>query len=115
MLRELVIRNVAIIEDLHVSFREGLNVLTGETGAGKSVLIDALDCILGARAQKDLIRRGAEEAFVQGVFSLPPDFLRKLERRFDVVYQDDECIITREIYQSRPGVARLNDRVISLG
>lgn len=115
MLRELVIRNVAIIEDLHVSFREGLNVITGETGAGKSVLIDALDCILGARAQKDLIRRGAQEAFVQGVFSLPSDLLRRLEKRFDVIFHDDECIITREIYQSRPGVARLNDRVISLG
>lgn len=73
MLRELSIRNVAVIEALTVSFAPGLNVLTGETGAGKSILIDALQLVLGARSSEDLLRSGAEEAVVEAAFDLPAD------------------------------------------
>jgi DNA repair protein RecN (Recombination protein N) len=62
MLRELLISNLAIIDKLHVEFHDGLNILTGETGAGKSIIIDAVNLILGGRASSELIRSGAEEA-----------------------------------------------------
>jgi DNA repair protein RecN (Recombination protein N) len=71
MLRELAIRNLAVLEEARVVFAPGLNVLTGETGAGKSIVIDALLLIRGARAQPDLIRTGAESASVEAVFEVP--------------------------------------------
>jgi hypothetical protein len=70
MLRELAIRNLAVLEEARVVFAPGLNVLTGETGAGKSIVIDALLLIRGARAQPDLIRTGAESASVEAVFDI---------------------------------------------
>src|SRR3970282_295294 len=71
MLRELAIRNLAVLEEARVVFAPGLNVLTGETGAGKSIVIDALLLVRGARAQPDLIRTGAESASVEAVFDVP--------------------------------------------
>jgi DNA repair protein RecN (Recombination protein N) len=71
MLRELTIKNVAVIEALTVSFVPGLNILTGETGAGKSILIDALQLVLGARSSEELLRTGADEAVVEAAFDLP--------------------------------------------
>lgn len=73
MLRCLKISNLAIIEKVEVEFREGFNVLTGETGAGKSILIGALELLLGSRFSPDLIRTGEEEAYVEGLFELPED------------------------------------------
>ena len=72
MLVELIIRNVAIIEELHLRFEKGLNVLTGETGAGKSIIIDAVSLLMGGRAKSDLIRTGAEEAVVEAMSSMFP-------------------------------------------
>src|SRR5262245_35034065 len=72
MLREISIRNLAVIEDVTVPFAPGLNVLSGETGAGKSILVDALLLVVGARAQPDLIRSGAEAAVVQALFDIEP-------------------------------------------
>jgi DNA repair protein RecN (Recombination protein N) len=70
MLTDLFIKNFAIIDNLHVSFQEGLNVLTGETGAGKSIIIDAVNLVLGGRASADLIRTGEEEAAVEALFDI---------------------------------------------
>jgi len=70
MLTDLTIKNFAIIESLHVPFQPGLNVLTGETGAGKSIIIDAVSLILGGRASADLIRTGEDEAVVEALFDV---------------------------------------------
>jgi DNA repair protein RecN (Recombination protein N) len=70
MLSDLSIKNIAIIDNLHVSFEPGLNILSGETGAGKSIIIDAVNLILGGRASADLIRTGAEEGLVEAIFDL---------------------------------------------
>ena len=70
MLIDLSIKNIAIIDNLHVSFEPGLNILSGETGAGKSIIIDAVNLILGGRASADLIRTGAEEGLVEAIFDL---------------------------------------------
>ncbi|HEY6008398.1 MAG TPA: AAA family ATPase, partial [Geobacteraceae bacterium] len=70
MLTELRIRNFAIIDEIGLDFAKGFTVFTGETGAGKSILVDAVDLLVGGRASADLIRAGADEAEVSGVFSL---------------------------------------------
>src|SRR3972149_9247673 len=73
MLRELRVKRFAVIEEVTVPFAPGLNVLTGETGAGKSILIDAILLLLGARAQSDLIRSDSDSATVEAVFDIDPD------------------------------------------
>ena len=71
MLQELSIKNFAIIENLQVSFDEGMTVLTGETGAGKSIIIDAVGLLAGGRGSNDLIRYGENKTVIQGLFSIP--------------------------------------------
>ena len=105
MLTDLTIRNIAIIDTLHISFKEGLTVLTGETGAGKSIIIDAVGLIMGGRASADLIRSGEEEAAVEALFDISsqPDVARRLR---DSGYDcDNELLVKRSI--SRAGKNRL--------
>ena len=75
MLELLHIENIAVIESADISFRPGFNALTGETGAGKSIVIDAMSAVLGGRASRELIRTGADKAFVSAVFSQVRDWL----------------------------------------
>ncbi|MCM2357939.1 MAG: DNA repair protein RecN [Geobacteraceae bacterium] len=100
MLTDLYIRNFAIIDNLHVPFRPGLNVLTGETGAGKSIIIDAVNLILGGRASAELIRTGEEEATVEALFDLTghPVILGRLaETGVDC---DGELLVKRVVARS---------------
>ena len=105
MLTDLTIRNFAIIDTLHISFKEGLTVLTGETGAGKSIIIDAVGLIMGGRASADLIRSGEDEAVVEVLFDISsqPDVARQLrDSGFDC---DNELLVKRSI--SRAGKNRV--------
>lgn len=105
MLTDLTIKNIAIIDALHISFKEGLTVLTGETGAGKSIIIDAVGLIMGGRASADLIRSGEDEAVVEALFdiSAQPDVTRQLrDCGFDC---DNELLVKRSI--SRAGKNRV--------
>ncbi len=105
MLTDLSIRNIAIIDALHLSFREGLTVLTGETGAGKSIIIDAVGLIMGARANSDLIRTGHDEATVEAIFdiSLLPQIRQQLEEAG--LEAGNELLVKRSI--SRSGKNRI--------
>lgn len=100
MLVQLSISNLAIISSLEVAFRPGLNILSGETGAGKSIIINAVNLILGGRASADLIRSGSEEARVEALFALPGNSsIRTLFQEFGLPYQEDlviKRIISRE-------------------
>jgi len=100
MLSDLNIRNFAIIDNLHVSFRPGLNILTGETGAGKSIIIDAVNLLLGGRASADLIRTGEEEAVVEALFEPAehPGLLARLEAAG--IEPDGELLVKRVISRS---------------
>ncbi|NWF98644.1 MAG: DNA repair protein RecN [Nitrospirae bacterium] len=110
MLKELRIKNLAIIDDIKVSFEHGLNVLTGETGAGKSILIDSLNLILGSRAQPDLIRSGEKEAFVEACFDYPD-----MKNLPDIGIDFSEgIIIRRNISSSGKNRAYINDSNVSL-
>lgn len=116
MLTELYIRNLAVIEHVHVTFRKGLQVLTGETGAGKSIIIDALGLVVGGRASSDSIRHGAEKAEVEASFELERghpvwDVLRELGIEGE---EDEPLIIRREITANGKSTARVNGRMVNL-
>ncbi len=110
MLKELRIKNLAIIDDLRVRFEGGLNVLTGETGAGKSILVDSLNLVLGSRAQSDLIRAGEKEAVVQAYFEVQGvNTIRDIG--IDV---SNSLILRRSISASGKSRAYINDTMVSL-
>ena len=96
MLSSLQIENVAVIQKANVHFEKGLNVLTGETGAGKSILIDSINAILGNRTSKDLVRTGAAKAVIRAAFDdVPPAVLDSLEK---AGYERSEALtLSREI------------------
>ena len=96
MLSLLHIENIAVIESADISFDQGFNVLTGETGAGKSIVIDAISAILGERAYRDMIRTGATMASVRAVFTDVPRFSWFEENG---VEYDSETVIHRDVYQ----------------
>lgn len=120
MLVELSITNLAIIHQLRLQFSAGFNVLTGETGTGKSIIIDAVSLLLGARASTELVRTGAESAVVEGVFQLQPTTLRALQDEFgalglldDAEQAAGELIIRREVSAGGRSSARVNGRAVT--
>lgn len=116
MLQNLCIKNIALIERLDISFSEGFHVLTGETGAGKSIIIDAVNFVLGERATRDLIMTGAEKASVEAAFSVDdqPDLLRQLFELGIEQSDDDLLILTRELSVSGKSVCRINGTLVNL-
>src|SRR6202165_1104472 len=110
MLRELAIRNLAVLEEARVVFAPGLNVLTGETGAGKSIVIDALLLVRGARAQPDLIRTGAESASVEAVFAVPaPGPVAAALDEAGHAAPDGQLVVKRELARSGRHRVFVND------
>ncbi|MDP3001398.1 MAG: DNA repair protein RecN [Bryobacterales bacterium] len=98
MLVELVVENYAVIERVRVRFHDGLNLLTGETGSGKSMVVDALGLLFGGRASPEMIRTGEERARISGIFELPDDArLRTLLEQSGIEFEDHELIVEREI------------------
>ncbi|MFS9269193.1 DNA repair protein RecN [Streptococcus infantis] len=114
MLLEISIKNFAIIEAISLNFEKGMTVLTGETGAGKSIIIDAMNMMLGARATTDVIRHGAPKAEIEGLFSVENSL--PLQEIFDEQGIDlgDEIIIRREILQNGRSVSRVNGQMVNL-
>lgn len=113
MLTELQIRNFALIEELELSFYSGFSVLSGETGAGKSIIIDALSLLLGARASLEMIRTGAETTEVMGSFSLNSSAKMLLDQWG--MLEDEELIIAREINVSGRNKCWINGRLATVG
>ena len=116
MLRELTIRNLAVLEEAKVAFAASLNVLTGETGAGKSIVIDALLLIRGARVQADLIRTGAETASVEAVFEVPPSGpVAAVLDEAGHAPADGQLVIKRELSRSGRHRVFVNDSAATVG
>lgn len=114
MLLEISIKNFAIIEEISLNFEKGMTVLTGETGAGKSIIIDAMNMMLGARSSTEVIRHGAPKAEIQGFFTVEksPALSQVLEEH-GIDFRD-ELIIRREIFQNGRSVSRINGQMVNL-
>ncbi|MGH2537743.1 MAG: DNA repair protein RecN [Candidatus Promineifilaceae bacterium] len=118
MLAELSIRNFAIIDDLSLKLAPGLNVLTGETGAGKSIILDAMALVLGERADTSMIRAGSDEARVEAEFRLPAALAAGLQPLLEAEglegEQDDSLTLARELRQNGRSICRVNGRAVGL-
>lgn len=114
MLLEISIKNFAIIEEISLTFDNGMTVLTGETGAGKSIIIDAMNMMLGARASTEVIRHGQAKAEIEGLFSVEksPQLLAILEENGIAV--EDDLIIRRDIFQNGRSVSRVNGQMVNV-
>ncbi|MBP1717212.1 MAG: repair protein recN [Deltaproteobacteria bacterium] len=114
MLTELTIKNFAIIDHLQIEFGPGLNALTGETGAGKSILVDAIGLILGGKASVEMIRTGAEETSIEAFFDLSTGEVAQALHRFDLE-KNEGLVIRRLITRSGKSRAFLNGNAVTLG
>ena len=101
MLQSLHVKNLALIDETEVSFGEGLNILTGETGAGKSVIIGSINLALGAKADKEMIRSGAEYALVELVFDVENEKQRGAIQELELPVEDGLVILQRKIMPNR--------------
>lgn len=115
MLERLYIKNVALIEEADISFDSKLNVLSGETGSGKSVILDSINFVLGTKADKSMIRYGAEEASVKAEFSISQsDAAAKVLEEFDIE-ADDTVIISRKFSREGKGAIKINGNTVTSG
>ncbi|MFJ6909505.1 MAG: DNA repair protein RecN [Ligilactobacillus ruminis] len=115
MLQELTIRDFAIIEKMDLEFQSQMTVLTGETGAGKSIIIDALGLLSGGRGSVDFIRKGANKAVIQGLFDVPGDSkTNDVLDEFGIDVESDGLILQRDIYRSGKNICRINGAMVNL-
>lgn len=112
MLAELFINNLVIIKRDHLFFDSGFNVLSGETGSGKSLILEAINIVLGKRTNKDIIGKFDDKTIIEAVFNLEEDTIKKLEDK-DITFDDNKLIITRTINQQSSSI-RINGRVANL-
>ncbi len=112
MLESIHVKNVALIDEAEIEFASGLNILTGETGAGKSILLNSVQLALGAKADKSLIRQGAEYAFVQLIFSLDEED-KKIMEAHELPTDDDVVILQRKIYPAKSS-CKINSEAVTV-
>lgn len=111
MLENLHVKNLALIEEEDITFLDGLHILSGETGAGKSIILGALNMALGAKVDKEMLRDGNQEALVEVVFRITRDSQKKALEDLDVSLYDEQVILTRKITESR-SVAKINGETV---
>lgn len=115
MLQELTIKNFAIISSLHLGFTDGMTALTGETGAGKSIIIDAVSLLAGARSSIEYIRQGSDKCLVEGLFDLPKQHeFSLLMEELGIEVDEAGLIVQRDLNISGKSVSRVNGRIVTL-
>ena len=114
MLRELYIENLAVIEKATIDFSDKLNVFTGETGAGKSILINGINAILGQRVTKDIVRTGTDKAVISALFTDLGDNVMQVLDELGISTEDGQLFLTREIRSDGGSVARVNSRAVNV-
>ena len=115
MLLELSIRNLAIIDAVHIVFAEGFNVMTGETGAGKSIVVDAVNLVLGQRADHGMVQAGADRARVEALFDIAGNAaLAQVLEEQGLEAEEDQLLLVREIYAAGRTVCRVGGSIVPL-
>lgn len=114
MLTYISVKNFAIIENVEVTFHEGMTAVTGETGAGKSLLIDAIGLLLGDRATSNIVRTGSTKAEVEGIFHTTNPAITTILTSMDIEQEDNELVIRRQITPSNNNIIKVNNRVVTL-
>ncbi len=114
MLLELNIENFVLIENVNVNFTEGFNVLSGETGAGKSIIIDAIGLALGGKSSKNYVRTGKDKAVIQTVFTFEDERIKMLLKEYGIDSEDNIIILNREIFGTGKSISRINGRIVQL-
>lgn len=114
MLQEISIKNFAIIEEIHLSFESGMTILTGETGAGKSIIIDAMGLLLGGRSSSDFVRTGKDKAEIEGLFFAGKN--AELDQKLENLglERSTELILRRDIFANGRSVCRVNGQMVNL-
>ncbi len=112
MLQNLHVKNLALIDETEVEFQEGLNILTGETGAGKSIIIGSINLALGQKVPKEMLKENDEPALVELIFSVDDEKVREKLAEFDIEAEDGQVILTRKITSGK-AVARINGQAVS--
>ena len=111
MLRSLHVKNLALIDEAEVEFGEGLNILSGETGAGKSIIIGSINLALGGKVQKEMLRENADAALVELIFEVKEENIKAALAAMDVSVEDDMLIMSRKITGGR-SIARINGETV---
>ena len=114
MIKKLSIRNYTLIDELNIEFNSGFSVITGETGAGKSIILGALSLILGQRADLKSLKRTDEKSVIEGLFDISSYHLQSFFEENELEYDDEECILRREVQASGKSRAFINDTPASL-
>ncbi len=112
MLQNLHVKNLALIDETEVEFQKGLNILTGETGAGKSIIIGSINLALGQKVSKEMLKENGDPALVELIFSVDDEKVREKLRELDIEAEDDQVILTRKITSGK-AVARINGEAVS--
>lgn len=116
MLAELSIKNFAIIDELSVSFEKGLTVLTGETGAGKSIIIDAIHLLVGGRGSSEFVRHGTNRAEIEGLFLIEDEHpCYEKAKQVGVEVEDGMVVLRRDITMNGKSICRINGKLVTLG
>ncbi|KOA20931.1 DNA repair protein RecN [Clostridium homopropionicum DSM 5847] len=113
MLLQLNIKNFALIENLSIDFEKGFNILTGETGAGKSIIIDAINFVLGSKSGKEMIRTGENKTFVEAIFEIKNSETIEMLKDMEIEF-DDLIIIARETFKSGKSIIKINNKAFSI-
>ena len=115
MLQTLSIKQFAIIDKLEIQFSDGLTVLSGETGSGKSIIIDAIGQLIGMRASSDYVRHGEKKAIIEGIFDIDEskDAISILED-LSIDIDEDFLLVKREIFSSGKSICRINNQIVTL-
>ena len=114
MLQSVHVKNLALIEEIEVDFKEGLNILTGETGAGKSIILGSVNLALGGRYTKDIIRKGADHGFVELTFFVEDERLLERLRSLDIFPEDGIVVLSRRLMEKR-SISRINGETVTMG
>ena len=115
MLQELSIKDFAIIDEIQISFQPKMTVLTGETGAGKSIIIDALGLLAGGRGSTEFIRKGEKKAVIQGLFTLPREAnTYNILEKYGIDSEDGQIILQRDLYRGGRNICRINGMMVNL-